>query len=144
MMASRPTKEQLDLLANVPLFAQTGKKQLRTIAQHCSMRNIAEGEHLTEQGERGREFFVIVSGTARCEVDGREVSRFQHGGFFGELALIADAQRSATIIAETPMEILVLDRNEFTPLLRAAPDVTIKILRAVAARLQEVDRRLTD
>jgi CRP/FNR family transcriptional regulator len=144
MMGSRATKEELELLENVPLFAQTGKKQLRTIAQQCPIRNILEGEHLAEQGERGREFFVIVSGSARCEVDGREVSRFHHGSFFGELALIADAQRSATIIAESPMEVLVLDRSDFTPLLRAAPDVTIKILRAVAARLQEVDRRLTD
>ena len=142
---ARPTmKAQIELIGAVPLFSLTPKKQLRTIAQEFKSRKVAEGEQLAEQGEYGREFFVVVSGSARCEVDGREIRRFGPGSFFGELALLAGGPRSATIIAETPMELLVLDRRDFTVLLRTAPDVAIKILASVAARLQEADHQVTN
>ena len=143
-MARPPMKAQIELLSAVPLFSLTPKKQLRTIAQEFKSRKVPEGKQLAEQGEYGREFYVVVSGSARCEVDGREIRKFGPGSFFGELALLAGGPRSATIIAETPMELLVLDRGDFTVLLRAAPDVAIKILKSVAARLQEADHQVTN
>jgi CRP-like cAMP-binding protein len=143
-VAPRPTKEQIELLGAVPIFSLVGKKQLRKIAQEFAIQNVPEGEQLTEQGQYGRKFYVVVSGSARCEVDGREVRKFGPGSFFGELALVAGGPRSATIVAETPMELLVLDRNDFTRLLRAEPSVAIKILKSVAARLQEADHQVTN
>ncbi len=143
-MARLPMKGQIELLGAVPLFSLTPKKQLRTIAQEFKSRKVPEGEQLAEQGKYGREFYVVVSGSARCEVDGREIRKFGPGSFFGELALLAGGPRSATIIAETPMELLVLDRRDFTVLVRTTPDVAIKILASVAARLQEADHQVTN
>ena len=117
---------------------------MRSVAQEFKIREVPEGEQLTEQGGFGREFFVVLSGSARCEVDGRQIRTFSSGSFFGELALLAGGPRSATITAETPMELLVLDRGDFRMLLRSAPDVAIKVLASVAARLQEADRQITN
>ena len=103
-----------------------------------------EGTVLTTQGEYGREFFAVVSGTARCEVDGAEVRTLAAGDFFGELALLAGGARSATITATAPMELLVCDRSDFTAMLRAAPEVAIKMLRDLAHRLQVADVRVTN
>src|SRR5262245_37923937 len=141
---SRPTKEQIELLSAVPIVSAVGKRQLRKIAEQFATQTVRDGEQLTEQGSYGRKFYVAVSGSARCEVDGREIRRFGPGSFFGELALVAGGPRSATIVAEAPMELLVLDANDFTRLLRAEPSVTIKILKSVAARLQEADHQVTD
>ena len=143
-MAAPSMKAQVELLGAVPLFSLTGKKQLRTIAQQFKNRKVPEGEQLSKQGEYGRDFYVVVSGSARCEVDGREIRTFGPGSFFGELALLAGGRRSATITAETPMELLVLDRSDFTILVRTAPDVAVKILASVAARLQAADHQVTD
>jgi CRP/FNR family transcriptional regulator, cyclic AMP receptor protein len=144
MMAPPSMKAQLELLGAVPLFSLTGKKQLRAIAEQFKLQKVPEGKQLTEQGEYGREFYVVVSGSARCEVDGREIRKFGPGSFFGELALLAGGPRSATIVAETPMELLVLDRRDFTFLVRVQPDVAVKILASVAARLQSADRQVTN
>jgi CRP-like cAMP-binding protein len=144
MMARPSMKKQIELLQAVPLFSLSGKKQLRSVAHEFKIREAREGEQLTEQGGYGREFFVVLSGTARCEVDGRQIRTFSSGSFFGELALLAGGPRSATITAETPMELLVLDRGDFRMLLRSAPDVAIKVLASLAARLQEADRQITN
>jgi voltage-gated potassium channel len=144
MVTPPPLREQIELLGAVPLFSLTSKKNLRRIAQQFKPRNVPEGAQLTEQGEYGREFYVVVSGSARCDVDGREIRKFGPGSFFGELALLAGGPRSATIIAETPMELLVLDRRDFTILVRVVPDIAVKMLASLAARLQEADRAITN
>ena len=143
-MTPRPTKAEIELIGEVPLFSLTGKKQLQRIAKEFKLRKAPEGEQITEQGEYGREFYVIVSGSARCEVDGREICTFGRGAFFGELSLIAGGPRSATMIAATPMELLVLDRSDFTVLLHSEPEVAMKILKVVATRLQGADRQVTN
>ena len=143
-MTFRPTNTEIELISKVPIFSLTGKKQLQKIAKKFNIRNAPEGEQITVQGEYGREFYVVASGSARCEVDGREIRKFGRGAFFGELALLAGGPRSATMVAETPMELLVLDRSDFTMLLYEAPEVAIKILKAVATRLQKADRQVTN
>jgi CRP/FNR family transcriptional regulator, cyclic AMP receptor protein len=143
-MASPSMKERVESLRSVPLFSLIGEKQLRAIAKECKTRKVVEGDRLTEEGEFGREFSMVVSGSARCLVDGREIRKFGPGSFFGELALLAGGRRSATIIAETPMELLQLDRGDFTILVRTTPYVAIKIMESLASRLQEADRQVTD
>ena len=143
-MARPPMNEQVELLGAVPLFSLTAKKDLRKIARQFKLRNVSEGERVTEQGKYGREFYVVVSGSARCEVDGREIRKFAPGSFFGELALLAGGPRSATITAESPMELLVLDRSDFTILVRVEPYVAVKVLASLAARLQEADYQVTN
>lgn len=140
----RPTRDHVDLLAAVPLFSTIERKHLKHVASQFEVRHVEPGTVLTTQGEYGREFFAVVSGTARCEVDGADVRTFGDGDFFGELALLAGGPRSATITATTPMELLVCDRSDFTAMLRAAPEVAIKMLRDVAHRLQVADHRVTN
>src|SRR5262245_52606847 len=111
-MATRPTKEKVEMLQGVPLFSRTGQKELRQVAEACEIREVVAGKVLTTQDQHGREFFVVLSGVARCEVDGHEIRKFERGSFFGELALIAGGPRSATVVAETPMVLLVLDRRD--------------------------------
>jgi CRP-like cAMP-binding protein len=143
-MVARATKADLELLSTVPLFSVVTKKDLRNIAQQFTVREISAGKHLTDEGKYGREFYVVLAGAARCDVGGRTVNRFERGSFFGELALLAGGPRSATIVAETPMVVLVLDRRDFTNLLWSSPTVTMKILRSVAERLQQADPQNTE
>jgi CRP-like cAMP-binding protein len=143
-MAKSTSKETIELLSSVPLFSVVTQKDLRAIAQRFTVREISVGKHLTDEGKYGREFFVVLSGVARCEVGGRTIRLFERGSFFGELALLAGGPRSATIIAETPMVVLALDRRDFTRLLWSSPSVTMKILRSVAERLQQADPQPTE
>jgi voltage-gated potassium channel len=77
-------------------------------------------------------------------VDDREIRQFGPGSYFGELALLAGGPRSATITAETPMELLVLDRSDFTTLVRVEPYVSVKIMASLATRLQQADHQVTN
>ena len=143
-MAPRPTKDDMEVLHAIPLFSSASQKELKQILEECRVRKVRDGERLTEEGLNGREFFVVLSGTARCEVADREIRTFGRGSFFGELSLLTGGPRSATIIAETPMEVLVLDRRDFTDMLRTSPGITIKVLKSVAERLQHADRQVTN
>jgi len=143
-MAVRAKKEDVALVSNVPLFSLATKKELKSISDRFEMREVTAGTHLTDEGKYGRDFFVVLSGSASCEVGGRRIRTFERGDFFGELALIAGGPRSATIIAETPMVVLALDRREFNTVLHTSPTVALKVLRSVASRLQEADHQVTD
>jgi trk system potassium uptake protein TrkA len=88
------------------------------------------------------EFFVIVAGRAKVSRKGRKVGEIGPGGFFGELSLLIDADRNATVTALTPMEAIVLSRREFDAALAAAPRMTRKIMQGMAARLAEFDSKV--
>jgi CRP-like cAMP-binding protein len=88
------------------------------------------------------EFFVIVTGRAKVSRRGRKVGEIGPGEFFGELALLIDADRNATVTALTPMEAIVLSRREFEAALAEAPRMTRKIMVGMAARLAEFDSRV--
>jgi CRP-like cAMP-binding protein len=91
------------------------------------------------EGEHGHEFFVILDGTARVSRQGRKIAILGPGSGFGELALLEDAPRNATVVADTDMELVVLGRHEFEGLLDEAPGFTRKMLAATAHRLREAD-----
>jgi CRP/FNR family cyclic AMP-dependent transcriptional regulator len=127
-------KQVLEMLAAVPLFSECSKDELRRIVGLGTSVTVPEGTTLTRQGAVGREFFLVTSGTARCLIDGRLIARFGPGDFFGEMALLDRAPRTATIIADSPMEVLVLDAREFDSLIDDAPSIARKLLKALAAR----------
>ncbi|HKN88904.1 MAG TPA: cyclic nucleotide-binding domain-containing protein, partial [Acidimicrobiia bacterium] len=102
---------------------------------------IAEGHVLVKEGDRGLEFFVIVSGLAKVSRRGRKVGELGPGDFFGELALLIDSNRNATVTALTPMEAIVLSRREFEAALADAPRMTRKIMAGMARRLAEFDSK---
>lgn len=131
----------IDHLARVPLFSTCSKDELRKLSRRTSDIPVSEGHVLVREGERGLEFFVIVSGRAKVTRRGRKVGEVGPGDFFGELALLVDADRNATVTALTPMEAIVLSRREFEAALADAPRMTRKIMAGMAARLAEFDSR---
>jgi CRP-like cAMP-binding protein len=132
----------IEHLTQVPLFSACSKDELRKLSRRTTDIPIAEGHVLVKEGDRGLEFFVIVSGRAKVSRKGRKVGELGPGDFFGELALLIDADRNATVTALTPMEAIVLSRREFEAALADAPRMTRKIMSGMARRLAEYDSKV--
>jgi CRP-like cAMP-binding protein len=98
---------------------------------------------LCREGERGQEFFVIMEGEAQITRDGKPLATRRSGDFFGEIALVEDVPRTATVTATTPIRFFVLTRQRFLRLLDEQPSVERKVLRALAKRLLSVSDDLT-
>lgn len=131
----------LDHLATVPLFAACGRRELKLVARRAERVRIEAGTELVREGEPGHEFFVISGGTATVRRGDRKVATLRGGNFFGELALLDRAPRSATVAADTDMELFVLGQREFAGLLDEVPGLAHKLLTGMARRLREADAR---
>lgn len=127
-------------LARIELFSELSKRELRSVARLMTEANLGEGAVLTSQGEPGREFMIVVSGTARVEIDGAIVAELGPGDFLGEMAVITGTPRTATVVANSPMVIEVLNRREFMALLDESSSLSRKILIAAVKRLQLNER----
>src|SRR5580698_7852022 len=125
-MRSRIPKEQTDLLKTVPLFSSCTHGELREIAHLGTPVFAEEGAFLTEVGQPGREFFLVLEGEASCRVGKKEVRRFKPGSYFGELALLHGGKRTADVVALKPMELLVFDAREFRTMLMTTPSIGVK------------------
>jgi|SRR5271154_2724862 len=132
--------EVLELLAAQPLFSGLSQKELRSVVALGTYLEIKPGHVLTEEGTIGREAFLIVSGTARCLVGDKEVAVLGPGDLFGEMSLLDQAPRSATVVAGSDMSVTVFVRSEFVRLIEASPKIALKLLAAMAARLRSVDQ----
>jgi CRP-like cAMP-binding protein len=122
-------------MAGVPLFARCSKADLRRIAKIADEVDLPEGRALTREGARGREFFVLLEGTVDVRREMRLLASLGPGDFLGEIALVTDRARTATVTATSPVRALVIDHRAFRELLRNAPGIQGKVLEAVAARL---------
>jgi CRP-like cAMP-binding protein len=127
--------QKVELIRKVPLFAHLSKRQLEQIAQIADEIDLREGKEMTKQGSRGREFFVLLEGDAEVKKDGRRINRLKGGDFFGEIALVSDVPRTATVIASSPVRALVITDRSFKRLLQDAPQIQAKVLSALAERL---------
>lgn len=125
---------KLALLADVPLFAHLTRRQLREVASLLDVTELEAGRVLTREGDRALEFFVLVEGDARVERNGRLVATLTAGDVFGEMALVDDVRRTATVVTGTPARLLVGERRTFVRLLEADADVRDAILEAAAVR----------
>jgi CRP/FNR family cyclic AMP-dependent transcriptional regulator len=131
----------LDHLAEVPLFSALSKKDLQLVARNTEDVKVDAGKVLVSEGAAGTEFFVIVDGKARVTRRGKKIAELGPGGFFGDLALLDRAPRNATVVAETPMEVLVLGQREFAALIDEVPGFAHKLLAGLARRLREADAK---
>lgn len=138
-MRDRIARRELDMLAAVPLFSACNQSELRQIARLGTPVPIPAGRVLTTEGTPGREFFLIVNGTAECTIGGSHAARFVPGDFFGEMALLDGGPRTATVVAESDMEVIVLDAREFASLLAASPTISAKVMATLARRLRAAD-----
>jgi CRP/FNR family transcriptional regulator, cyclic AMP receptor protein len=122
-------------MANVPLFARLSKGELRRIARLADEVDLRAGKVLTREGTRGREFFVLLEGRADVRSNTRLLPSLGPGDFFGEIALVTDTPRTATVTTTSPVRALVITDREFRELLRKSPVIQGKVLEAVAMRL---------
>jgi CRP-like cAMP-binding protein len=133
-------KKKVDLLAGIPLFAALSKRQLAEVAEIADEISFPAGRTLIEEDTRGREFIIILDGQARVTRNGRKVNEIGAGSWIGEIALVADVPRTATVTTTTAVRALVVSDHAFRGLLTRVPPIAVQILASVAERLAEVHR----
>jgi CRP/FNR family transcriptional regulator, cyclic AMP receptor protein len=126
---------KIELLKRVPLFAGCSRKELARIATLADEIDFKPGKTLIREGELGREFFVLVDGTAQISRKGRRIDTAGPGDFFGEMALLADQPRNATVTTTSDVGALVVTARSFRDLIGNNPLIALKVMRAVAERL---------
>lgn len=139
-MARDKTDERL---REIPIFSELSKKELRAVSRLMTQIDLKEGRALTRQGEVGREFMIILDGTAVVRRNGRKVADLGPGDFLGELAVLSGAPRTADVVATSPMTIETLNRREFMSLLDESAAIAKKILVGAVKRLHELDSSKT-
>lgn len=122
------------LISRAPLFSHCSKGELQEIAAIADEIDIAEGKELTTEGSPGREFFVLIEGTASVAQDGDQINDLGPGDFFGEVALVKDTPRTATVTATSPVRALVITRQNFKRLIERQPDIERTVLKALVDR----------
>jgi len=130
-----------DCLKKVPLYSNLSKKNLREIAKITDEVQVPAGRVLVKQGSTGREFIFIVEGEAKVEVDGKVVNRLSANDFFGEIAMIDGKPRTATVIAETDMKVLVVHSSFFGELLDKTPGLPKQVTMALCRYLREAESK---
>jgi CRP/FNR family cyclic AMP-dependent transcriptional regulator len=132
-MLRKDTK--IELLKQVPLFDRCSKSDLRQIATIADEMALPAGRELMREGDRGREFVVLIEGRAEVRRKGRFVRELCDGDFVGEIALVADIPRTATITTLSPVDVLFITARDFRTLLRDVPSLWPKVIYTVAMRL---------
>lgn len=127
---------KVELLRGIPLFSQCSRRDLGAISSIADEIDLKEGKELTRQGRAGREFFVLIEGSADVRKNNRKVATMKAGDFFGEIALVHDAPRTATVTATSPVRALVIMGRDFKRLLDEQPEIQRKVLVALAERLE--------
>ncbi len=123
-------------LKSIRVFEQLSDEQLRTIAPFADETSVPEGEQLVREGDFSYELIGIEEGTAKVTRGGEEVAELGPGDFFGEIALLEEQRRTASVIARTPMRLVVMHRRDFQHMQEEMPRVAEQVRDAVRTRLQ--------
>ena len=134
--------ERIDHLKNVPLFSGCSTKDLQKIARASDEVAVGAGHVICDQGQVGREAFVIMSGSATVRRNGKKVATLGPGSVVGELSLLDRGPRTATVTADVPTELLVIDQRHFAGVIDEVPAVAHKIMASLAERIRDFDRSL--
>ena len=134
--------QYIDHLASVPLFRGMSKKELRDVAKATVELGIEQGREFVTQGDVGREAFIIVEGSADVIRNGQTIATLGPGNCVGELALLDHGPRTTSVVAATPMTVLVLGPREFSGVLDEVPTLSRKIMEALASQVRELDSRI--
>ena len=141
-MLHRRHSDKADALKKVPLFSGLSRRYLDLIARQTDEVKEKAGTVLAKQGALGLEFLLLLEGGARVEKDGTVIARLGPGDFFGEMSLIDGMPRSASVIAEDPSVLLVIQARSFRSLLDEVPELQKKLLVALSARLRAADAKI--
>ncbi|MFQ5557053.1 MAG: cyclic nucleotide-binding domain-containing protein [Acidimicrobiales bacterium] len=131
-----------EALDNIELFSQLSKRERRHITRLMTPVGVKAGRVLTKEGDVGREFMIIIEGSATVRRRGRVLAKLGPGDFFGELAVVAGVPRTATVTADTEMVLETLNRREFSALLDESPALAKKILVGAVRRLHEIEESI--
>ncbi len=134
-------RPSIETLKNVPLFAELEKRDLERIADSFKERKFTAGETIAGEGQSGAGFFVIAEGKAKVTVQGKARSTLGSGDYFGEIALIDEGARTATVTAETDMTCYAMTFWEFRPIVETDARIAWKLVQALAHKLREADAR---
>ena len=126
---------KVELLQRVPLFSQLDKKGLQGVAQIADELDLPAGKEMATEGDRGREFFVLLKGEADVTKGGRSINTMKEGDFFGEIALVTKMPRTATVTATTEVDVLVITEQAFDNLLKKSPEIGRSVAEALAERV---------
>ena len=132
---------KLDHLSHVQMFSSLNKKELGMISRAADVVKVPAGTEIVTEGTIGHEFYLVMAGEAAVRRNGRKVTTLGPGRYFGELALLDRGPRSATVIAESDMDLVVIGQREFMGVLDEVPAVAHKLLVSMAARLREADTK---
>lgn len=130
------SKEFIRHLHSVPLFSGCSDKELEFVATRVDQLDFPPGRTLCEQDKSGADFFILLSGTAEARRDGKTVRKLNPGDFFGEIALLDNGPRTATVVTTSPSSCLVLGPSQFQDVLYQNADIAVRVLYAVAQRLR--------
>ncbi len=122
-------------LGSVPLLAGLDQRIRRRLAETGKRRTYGPDEEIVREGSTGTALYIVLSGTARVVRGGETLGEVRAGDFFGELALIEEHPRSASVVAATETECLLFPAWEFTALLEEHPDIAVPIMKALITRL---------
>jgi CRP-like cAMP-binding protein len=126
---------KIELLKRVPLFARCTRHELDVISKVADEMDFKEGKQLAREGAPGREFFVIVEGTAEVTRGRRKLRTLSDGDFFGEISLITKLPRTASVTTVSPLHALVVTDRSFRRMLEQSPSIQTKVLQALGERL---------
>ena len=128
---------KVELLKKAPLFADCSKTELRALAKTADELDLREGTVMTREGRPGREFFVLVDGSALVTKKGKKVAELKGGDWFGEIALLTDTPRTATVTATSAVDVLVITDRRFKTVVETMPSIALKVLSSVSERLTQ-------
>jgi len=130
-------------LKEVPLFGNLSQRQLRRVASRGWEHTFPAGRILCDEGRGADEFFVILEGTAEASRRGKRVRGLGPGDYFGEIALLDNADRTATVVATTPLRCFLLGRSDFKSVIYEE-DIAVKLLVTMAQRLRAAEKLIAD
>ena len=131
--------EKAEAIESVPIFAGLSAKERARVARLMDEVDVPAGRRLIKEGDRGGEFFIIVSGAVEVRRKGRLLRRLTKGDFVGEIALVDKGPRTATVTTTEPTTLFVVGSREFHSLMSTTPGVETKVLRALAHRVRNLD-----
>ena len=138
--------DEVELLKGVPIFAKLEPARLKLIAFTSERMNFAEGQEVCHQGDTGETMYVILGGVADVLIDSDKgpiaVAQMKKNNFFGEIALLCDVPRTATIKARESLTTLKITKDMFYRLVAEFPDMAIEVMRVLAHRVEDTNNKL--
>lgn len=143
VVTTKATNKQLTtVLGAVPLFGDLSNKQLKKVVDLAEVARFMAGAALVKQGDIGESFYVVLTGQAKVVANARTINRLLPGDHFGEISLLDGGPRTASVVAETEMTLVIITQKGFLAMLAKDPEITICLLEGMARTVRRLDRTL--